>query len=117
MKKLITKLNMAIIGIMFAVPAMAAEKTLTFDICPLLEKFKPVFGLFRTVAFVGAGITIATWAWKYISEANFEAKTEGKKGFSMLVGVIILFALGGIMQAFVNMTGTGGACDMNKIFG
>ena len=123
MKKLITKLNVALIGFMAAVPAMAAPTTgpnINSALCQLAMQFRPVFSAFRTVAFIGAGLTIAGWAWGWIKEGDkFKAEDAGKKGFGMLVGFFVLFALGGIVTAFMSITGAGGSmgCDMNAIFG
>ena len=110
MKKLIKKLNFAIIGIMASAPAMAAAN-INNAICELAKQFRPIFSAFRTLAFIGAGLTIAGWAWKWISgddKEAFDTKTVGKKGFSMLIGFVVLFALGGIITAFMSMAGPGG---------
>ena len=55
MKKLIKKLNFAIIGIMASVPAMAGVNTNDM-LCRLAGEFGNIFGLLRTLMFVGAGI-------------------------------------------------------------
>ncbi len=117
MKKLIKKLNFAIIGIMASAPAMAAAD-INNAICELAKQFRPIFSAFRTLAFIGAGLTIAGWAWGWIQKGEFKADEAGKKGFGMLVGFVVLFALGGIITAFMSMTGPDGrlGCDIGTAF-
>jgi len=118
MKKLIKKLNFAIIGIMASAPAMAAAN-INNAICELAKQFRPIFSAFRTLAFIGAGITIAGWAYGWIKEGDkFKAEDAGKKGFGMLIGFVVLFALGGIVTAFMSMTDAGGSlgCDIGTEF-
>ena len=71
MKKLMYKLNFAIVGIMASVPAFAVESE---DICKLVGELQGVFKIMRTLAFVGAGFLIAKWAWGYIEGGKVDAK-------------------------------------------
>ena len=112
MKKLIKKLNFAIIGIMASAPAMA-DANINNAICELAKQFRPIFSAFRTLAFIGAGLTIATWAWGWISSGDFKKDEVTKKGFGMLIGFVVLFALGGIITAFMSMAGPGGSLGCN----
>ena len=75
MKKVMNKINFAIISVMASVPAFAAPAA-NNGMCDLIKSLKGVFGLLRTLAFVGAAFYIAGWAWKYISSG--EAKPEPK---------------------------------------
>ncbi len=68
MKKIITKLNVAIIAAMVSVPAMAAPST--NGLCQLIQQMQGVFNILRTLAFVGAAFVIAGWAWGYISKGE-----------------------------------------------
>ena len=85
MKKIMNKVNFAIIAMMVAMPAFAEN-----PMCELITKMQGVFRLLRTLAFVGAAFFIAGWAWTYISKAgeNKDGIVEDikKKGISLLVG-------------------------------
>lgn len=102
MKKLMYKLNFAIVGIMASVPAFAAER----NICELVEELQGVFKIMRTLAFVGAGFMIAKWAWEYIEKGKFDAMAELKgKGVAFLIGFILLFMIGAILTALSSAAG------------
>ena len=110
MKKLMKRLNFAIIGVMASVPAMAAGSA-DEALCMLAEKFGDIFSIIQTLAFVGAGITIAGWAWGYISggKAIDPTKEVKEKGIPMLIGFILLFGIGTVLSIFMAMTGEGGS--------
>ena len=118
MKKLIKKLNFAVIGIMASAPAMAAAPDINKTICELAKQFGGIFSTLRTLAFIGAAFTIASWAWGYISGGKVEFKDIQGKGIGMLVGFFLLFGVGVIIQAFMSMAGEGGSlgCDMGAFF-
>lgn len=102
MKKLMYKLNFAIVGIMASMPAFAAER----DICELVKELQGLFKIMRTLAFVGAGFMIAKWAWGYISEGKVDAMAELKgKGVALLIGFILLFMIGAILTALSSAAG------------
>lgn len=108
MKKMIKKINLAIIGMMVAGPAMAAGSN--DAICKLMEQFADVFSTLRLLAFIGAGFVIAGWAWGWISSGKgVEIKDVKDKGIGMLVGFIVLFSIGAILSAFMAMAGEGGS--------
>lgn len=116
MKKLMRKVNFAILGIMMSVPAMAAVNTNQM-LCDLAEQFGEIFNLMRTLMFVGAGISIATWAWGYISKGDFKPDELKTKGAGMLVGFFLLFSIGTLLTVFMNMAGTGGSLNcIGKFF-
>ncbi len=74
--------------------------------CALLDKFKGIFSLLRTLAFIGAGFLIAKWAWGYIEAGKIDAMKEVKeKGVAMLVGFILLFGIGVVLQVLNSTTG------------
>lgn len=117
MKKLIKKLNFAIVGIMASAPAMAAQSgSMDKVLCELAEQFGEIFGLLRTLAFVGAGVTIAGWAWGYISKGEVKFDDLQKKGIGMLVGFFLLFGVGALLSVFMAMTGEGGSLDCVQNF-
>ncbi|MBE6461960.1 MAG: hypothetical protein E7006_03940 [Alphaproteobacteria bacterium] len=121
MKKLIYKLNFAIVGIMASSRVMAAGGAASSKgmegICTLANEFGYIFNLMRTLAFIGAGISIAGWAWGYISggKAVDITKEVKEKGFGMLLGFILLFSIGTVLQIFMQMAGEGGSlgCEVN----
>lgn len=103
MKKLMYKLNFAIVGIMASMPAFAAEME---DICDLVAELQGVFKIMRTLAFVGAGFMIAKWAWEYIEKGKIDAMAELKgKGVALLIGFILLFLIGTILTALSTAAG------------
>lgn len=102
MKKLMYKLNFAIVGIMASMPAFAAER----NICELVEELQGVFKIMRTLAFVGAGFLIAKWAWGWIEGGKVDAMKELKeKGVAFLIGFILLFMIGAILTALSSAAG------------
>ena len=116
MKKLMKRLNFAIIGVMASVPAMAAGN-INQALCDLAEQFGEIFSAIRLLAFVGAGITIAGWAWGYISAGKIDAIKEVKeKGIAMLIGFILLFGIGTLLTVFMNMAGDGGSLECVEKF-
>lgn len=111
MKKLMKRLNFAIIGLMVsASSAMAMPSAADKALCDLAEEFGDIFSIIQTLAFVGAGITIAGWAWGYISggKAIDPTKEVKEKGIPMLIGFILLFGIGTVLSIFMSMTGEGG---------
>ena len=116
MKKLMKRWNFAIIGVMASVPAMAAGN-INQALCDLAEQFGEIFSAIRLLAFVGAGITIAGWAWGYISAGKIDAIKEVKeKGIAMLIGFILLFGIGTLLTVFMNMAGDGGPLECVEKF-
>lgn len=113
MKKLMKKLNFAIIGLMVSASSAMAASGANGALCMLAEKFGDIFKIIQTLAFVGAGITIAGWAWGYISggKAIDPTKEVKEKGIPMLIGFILLFGIGTVLSIFMKMTGEGGFFD------
>ena len=111
MKKLMKKLNFAIIGVMASVSSSMAAASADDALCMLAEKFADIFSIIQTLAFVGAGITIAGWAWGYISGGKAINPTDEvkNKGIPMLIGFILLFGIGTVLSIFMAMTGEGGS--------
>ena len=99
---------MAICLGMFTGPALAAGDI--SGMCKLIAEMQGIFKLIRTLAFVGAGFLLAKYAWEAIStgKLNGEAdlvKGAQKTGVPMLVGLILLFAIGTILQVLSSATG------------
>ena len=109
MKKLMKKINFAIIGILASMPAMAAVNYNNV-LCKLATEFNGIFSLLRTLAFVGAGMSIAGWAWGYIEKGDVKIQEEvKKKGVGLLVGFLLLFSIGTVLSVFMSMAGNGGS--------
>ena len=105
MKRLINKANFAIIGLMAAMsPAVAADATGS-GVCDLIEKLAPLLKTLRTLAFIGAGFTIAAWAWDFIAKGEVKLDDAKKKGVGMLVGFFLLFAVGAILTFLLSAAG------------
>lgn len=101
MKKIMNKINFAIIGVMASVPAFAAGN----DMCVALNKLHDVFNLLRTLAFIGAAFYIAGWAWGYISSGKAEMKDIKEKGLGLIVGFSLLFLVGVILSFIMSASG------------
>ncbi|MBD5400309.1 hypothetical protein HDR61_01000 [bacterium] len=102
MKKLMKKINFAIIAAMVSGPAMAANDA---GICALIVQMQQVFRILRTLAFVGAAFAVAGWAWGYISKGEVKFDDVQKKGIGMLVGFILLAAVGIVLTAITSTAG------------
>lgn len=113
MKKLLKKLGFA--GLMvFAGTSMALAANAggalaeSSGLCGLIQQMYGVFKVLRTLAFVGAAFIIAGWAWTYISKGEVGMEDLKKKGTGMLVGFVLLFGIGIVLQFFVfSKTGLG----------
>ena len=109
MKKLMKKISFAMVGIMASVPAMAAMNYNNV-LCKLAAEFNGIFSMLRTLAFIGAGMSIATWAWGYIKAGKVDIQKEvSEKGVGLLVGFVLLFSIGTLLSVFMSMAGKDGA--------
>lgn len=110
----IKKISIAPLLCMLVIPAFAATTGGGDDMCALIVKMQDVFKILRTLAFVGAAFIMAKYAWEAISTGKINSKDlmEGAKttGISMLVGFILLFAVGVVLQMFSGVSGA-------KLFG
>ncbi len=91
------------------VPAFAAGSG-SDGLCTLIAEMQSVFKVLRTLAFVGAGFILAKYAWEAISTGKLNGETElikgvQKAGISMLVGLILLFAIGTVLQVLSSASG------------
>ena len=109
MKKLLLKLNFAIVGVMATGVANAADVGNNEALCELAREFGGVFGTLRTLAFVGAAFILAGWAWDFIAKGEVKLDDVKKKGIGMLVGFIILFGVATFISVFMSMAGEGGS--------
>ena len=101
MKKIINKINFAVVAIMASLPAFAGDPLEEgSDLCNLINKLKEVFVVLRTMAFIGAAFIIANWAWGYINagkDGGVSLDDIKKKGTNLLVGFGLLFMIGLIL--------------------
>lgn len=102
MKKIMNKINFAIIGLMVSGQSFAAGGN---AMCDALQQLHGVFNLLRTMAFIGAAFYIAGWAWKYISDGKAEMKDIKEKGQGLLVGFSLLFLVGVVLSFIMSATG------------
>ena len=71
-------------------------------LCGIINEMYDVFKILRTLAFVGAAFIIAGWAWGYISAGKgVDMEDLKKKGTGMLVGFVLLFGIGVVLQFFI----------------
>lgn len=125
MKKLMKKLGFAgVATIAGTAVAMAAQAPAgvgvnTSGLCALIGQMYGVFQILRTLAFVGAAFIIAGWAWGYISKGDVKLDDLQKKGTGMLVGFVLLFGIGVVLQFFLSSTGLGmiGCSDLITSWG
>ena len=102
------KANFAIVGLMVSMaPAMAADNGL----CNLVRELGGLLGMLRTLAFIGAGFTIAGWAWDYISKGKVELKDVQTKGIGLLVGFVLLFGVGMVLSFLMSAAAPGGSLN------
>lgn len=113
MKGLLKKIGFAGAVIMAgaSMPALAAAAAggVSDDgLCGLIQQMYGVFKILRTLAFVGAAFIIAGWAWGYISKpGDMKLEDLKTKGTGMLVGFVLLFGIGVVLQFFLSSTGLG----------
>ena len=105
MKGLLKKIGFAGAVIMAgaSMPALAAAAAGVSNngLCALIGQMYGVFKILRTLAFVGAAFIIAGWAWGYISKGEVKLDDLQKKGTGMLVGFVLLFGIGIVLQVFL----------------
>jgi len=109
MKKIMNKVNFAIIAMMTSMSSFAATiNSNSNGLCELIDRLYDIFKLLRTLAFVGAAFIIAGWAWGYITKAGekdggYSLDDIKKKGTGLLVGFGLFFMIG-LVLTFVTST-------------
>lgn len=107
MKKIINKVNFAVIALLTNLSAFA-ENNFQINpnspaLCKIVDQLHNVFVLLRMLAFVGAAFLIAEWAWGFIKGGEVKDGELKKKGTGLLVGFGLLFAVG-MLLSFVTST-------------
>ncbi len=98
------KLAFGLIAV-FAAMGVANAAPVGGDVCALVMAMKPVFNTLRTLAFIGAGFIIATWAWGFIKAGDVKMDDLQNKGVGLLVGFTLLFSIGMVLQFLGPITG------------
>ena len=112
MKKIMNKINFAIISMMVTGSAFAAQAVNESAICQLVTEMASVFKMLRVFCFIGAAFMIAGWAWGYISKGEAKMDDLKKQGTALIVGFILLFSVGLIFQFLVSVSnGSFGFCS------
>jgi hypothetical protein len=111
MKKIMNKINFAIIALMTSVPAFAADPANRYDIkveadmCDLVKRLHGVFDVLRIMAFIGAAFYIAGWAWDFIKGGEAKMDDVKKRGLGLLVGFSLLFIIGLVLTFIMSAAG------------
>ncbi len=116
MKKIMNKINFAIIALMATGSAFAARTPKNIDIasiqgsgsngiCDLLNNLHDVFNILRIMAFIGAAFYIASWAWGYIKGGKADLDDVKGKGIGLLVGFSALFLIGIVLSFIMSAAG------------
>lgn len=74
-------------------------------LCGLIIQMQGVFKILRTLAFVGAAFLVAQWAWSFIKAGDVKMDDLKDKGTGLLVGFILLFSVGAVLQFLLSSTG------------
>ncbi|MDR0319461.1 MAG: hypothetical protein LBH81_01845 [Rickettsiales bacterium] len=88
----------AALGLVLAVFMGAAEAAPAVNMQALCKEMGDIFKILRNLAFIGAAFVIAGWAWGFISGGKADMKDAKEKGIALLVGFIMLGAVGIVMQ-------------------
>lgn len=111
MKKIMNKVNFALIALMVSVaPALAATST-TDKVCDLINELGGILKYIRLFAFVGAGFMIVQWAWDYIKGGDVAMDKIKGQGAALLVGCFLLFLVGTILTFLIAAAAPGGSLD------
>lgn len=102
MKKIMNKINFALIAMMASVPAFAAGDN---GMCEALQRLHGVFNILRTMAFIGAAFYIAGWAWEFISSGKVDMTKVKERGIGLLVGFSLLFMIGLLLSFIMSASG------------
>ena len=111
MKKIMNKVNFALIALMVSVaPVMAATST-AGKVCDLINELGGILKYIRLFAFVGAGFMIVQWAWDYIKGGDVAMDKIKGQGAALLVGCFLLFLVGTILTFLIAAAAPGGSLD------
>lgn len=89
----------------FAAAAGGVATVGNSGLCELIGQMQGVFKILRTLAFVGAAFLIAQWAWGYIKAGDVKMDELKDKGTALLVGFVLLFGIGFLLQFLSSSAG------------
>ena len=99
------KMTAAMFFVAMTAGAAMASTTGAADPCTLIAGMQGIFRTLRTLAFAGAAIFIAGWAWSYIKGGEAKMDDIQKKGIGLLVGFSLLFGIGIVLQFLPGISG------------
>lgn len=112
MSKLLKQLGFAGLAIVagasmpaFAAGAGGVATVGNSGLCELIGQMQGVFKILRTLAFVGAAFLIAQWAWGYIKTGDVKMDELKDRGTALLVGFVLLFGIGFLLQFLSSSAG------------
>ena len=111
MKKIMNKINFALIAMIVSTSAFAAKSggtgkiTVSNGMCDLINRLHGIFEVLRILAFVGAAFYIAGWAWKYITSGSVKVDDLKNQGIALLVGFGLLFMIGVLFSFVLSASG------------
>lgn len=109
MKKIMNKVNFAIVSVMATTSSVfAADYT---QLCTLINRLGELLKILRIMAFIGAGFYITLWAWEFIKAGKIDSAKLQDKGVGLLVGFVLLFAVGAILSFLIGAAAPGGMLD------
>lgn len=115
MNKYAKVLVFAALVALIVVPAQAGPFEVSTPVCELIGKMQRVFQLLRVLAFIGAAFYIADWAWGFISAGKVDMAKAKEKGIGLLVGFALLFVIGLLISAVLNVTEAGTDTQCTKL--
>lgn len=89
------------IGAVFAAVATNANAA-GLDVCNIVSQLSGVFKTLRTLAFVGAAFFLLQFAWTTLTAKEIKMDDIMNKGLALLVGTLILFSVGVLINMLVN---------------
>lgn len=106
MKKIMNKVNFAIVSVMATTSSVfAADYS---QLCTLISRLGELLKILRIMAFIGAGFYITLWAWEFIKAGKIEMKDVQPKGVGLLIGFVLLFAVGALLTFLIGAAAPGG---------
>ena len=106
MKKISKYFLMASVFLMTNMHMVLAAKGAAKDTnaaCDLIKSLMPVIKTLQTLAFIGAAFVLMDWAWGFIKAGEVKKDDLKDKGTGMLVGFVLLFAVG-LLLGLLNST-------------
>ena len=109
MKKVMNKFSFAAVALIASASSAFAAKADYSGLCNLIKELGGLLVTLRIMAFIGAGFIIAKWAWEFISAGKVELSKVQEKGIGLLVGFVLLFAIGAVLTFLMGAAGEGGS--------